>query len=63
MEKNYKFTIGQNVKIFDEDNQEWKRGKVTDKSRDTVFIKWDDLSEPTEHEQWEFPNIKLYIKK
>lgn len=59
MEKTYEFTIGQKVKIFDADDQRWSKGVVVDKTSDKVFIQWDDLREPTEHERWEFPEIKL----
>lgn len=59
MERNYEFQIGQKVKMRDEDDSSMVYGVVTDKTKDTVFIKWTDLSSPTEHGREEFENIQL----
>jgi len=59
MERTYEFKIGQKVRMVDPDDGEMVYGIVTDKTRDSVFIKWVDLSEPTEHTRDEFPQIKL----
>lgn len=59
MERNYKFKIGQTVSMWDEDDECNVRGVVTDTSRDTVFIKWEDLHDPTEHLQEEFHKMRV----
>lgn len=43
-----KFKIGDNVHIHDHIYGR-VNGIVTDTTRDTVFVKWDDCSEPVEH--------------
>lgn len=63
MEKNYEFTIGQRVKQNDPDDGIMCYGKVVDKTSDKVFIQWEDLSEPAEHERFEFPTIHLDTRK
>lgn len=59
MERTYNFEIGQRVTMKDPDDGTRVYGNVVDKTRDTVFIKWDDLREPCEHEQSEYNDIKL----
>lgn len=59
MEKEYKFKIGQLVKIKGETDHKMINGVVTDVTRDKVFIKWDDFKEPISHEEWEYYTIKL----
>lgn len=52
------FKIGQDVKIYDEDKMEWVRGKVTDIKPVSVTIKWEDMDDPVDHLQNEYPQIK-----
>lgn len=59
MEKTYEFKIGQRVWQKDPEDGNKVYGIVTDKSSDKVFILWDDLREPCEHERNEFPTIHL----
>lgn len=62
MTRDYDFTIGQNVKRFDDNFQCFIYGEVTDKTRDTVYIKWANKMVPTPHNRWEFEDIKLVLK-
>lgn len=58
MERTYKFKEGQRVKMNDPiDGLVY--GVVTDTTSVSVFIKWEDLNEPTEHFTEEFSEIKL----
>lgn len=59
MERQYKFEMGQRVRTYDKEDQETVFGTVVDYTRDTVFIKWDDLNEPCEHERHEYAEIHL----
>ena len=59
MERSYEWQIGQRVKMKDPDDGVMVYGNVTDKTSVTVFIKWDDLREPVEHDQSEYGDIKL----
>lgn len=59
MNKDYEFTIGQRVRIYDVDFEENVYGTVVDKTSAVVIIKWDDLHDPTTHERFEFDEIKL----
>jgi hypothetical protein len=52
------FKIGQDVKIYDEDEMEWVKGKVTDITPVSVTIKWQDMDDPVDHLQDEYPLIK-----
>jgi hypothetical protein len=59
MERNYEFSIGQKVWQIDPDDNKRHYGVVTDKTSITVFILWDDMHEPVEHEQWEYNTIHI----
>ena len=45
--------------MFDLDNGGIIFGEVTDKSRDSVFIKWDNNSESVEYFENQYQYIKL----
>lgn len=43
-----KFNEGDKVRIYDE-VYGWVKGYVTDTTAASVFVRWDDCSEPIEH--------------
>lgn len=51
------FKVGMRVMMHDEDDDKTFYGRVTDIPDQGVVIHWDDLSEPTEHDEDEFPLI------
>ncbi len=59
MERNYKFSEGQKVKMVDEESGGKIKGVVADYTRDTVFILWENRKEPTEHPQSDYHKIRL----
>lgn len=48
------FDCGMRVKTFDREDGEWVKGEVYGNHNNKVTVKWDDLSEPVEHEQDEW---------
>lgn len=59
MERDYNFKIGQRVKMKDPYDGTMVYGNIVDKTSAIVFIKWDDLRAPVEHDKSEFGDIKL----
>lgn len=57
-----KFEIDQKVWQYDPDDGEKVFGIVTDTTADKIMIKWDDLSQPTEHEKSEWSSIHIIYK-
>jgi hypothetical protein len=48
--KGPKYEVGQKVRIYDEDDAKMVNGIITEVGDETIEIKWEDLSEPTEYE-------------
>lgn len=59
MERAYKFSKGQRVKIRDEEDFEWVMGIVEDTTSNSVIIKWEDLHDPVQHFEDEYYKLKL----
>ena len=57
MDTNYEFKIGQRVQICE--GEEVVIGTVTKVTKSSVFIQWEDLSNPVEHGQDEYCLIQL----
>lgn len=52
------FTVGQRVKMHDKEDGCNVYGHVTEVREKSITVKWNDLSEPTEHFADEFDDIK-----
>ena len=59
MKKDYQFKIGQKVKVWSEDDQDWIRGEVTDKTSHSVFITWINSTRPEQYFPAWYDKIKL----
>ncbi len=56
-----KFKEGEEVMILDNDDEiniHWVFGKVLEVGVETIYIKWNDLINPSEHGLDEFDSIK-----
>lgn len=62
MERNFNFSIGQNVKMRTEDDLETWHGSVDDVTANTVFIKWNHQPDkPIEYERGYSPWDRIQI--
>ena len=53
-----KFKVGEEVKTYDAEDKKTIYGKVLEVGEETIYIKWDDLKNPIEHDLTEFDDIK-----
>ena len=44
-----KYSVGQSLRIYDEDYKKFVNGEVEEVGEETISIKWEDLTEPTEY--------------
>ena len=58
MERDYKFTIGQLVYTYDEDEYQFIQGIVADKTSATVCIQWENRKTATDYQQYDFDKLK-----
>lgn len=51
-----KFKVGDDVKT--KDDTKYVYGKVLEVGEETIYIKWEDLQDPSEHDMSEFDLVK-----
>jgi hypothetical protein len=53
------FYLGMRVKQIDPDEGHMAYGHIKEIKDKSVIIKWGDMDQPTEHEEWEWPTIHI----
>lgn len=48
--KGPKYEVGQHVKIYDTDDEKAVNGIITEVGDETIEVKWEDLTDPSEYE-------------
>jgi hypothetical protein len=48
--KGPKFEVGQHIKVYDTDEECVVNGEILEVGDETILVKWEDLTEPTEYE-------------
>ena len=62
MNRDYKFKVGQKIRIKPEGEDEYKFGIVEDKNRDSIFVKMDNQESIIEINNIDYKDVSLCIE-